>query len=212
MKALVLLAVPTIAWAQPSTMTMRYTDGTNRHLAGDRGALSRHAAGAITVDLRAGGKLAVTSSGTRVDHALDGGPSSRNTDDTATWTTQWKGRWARARNALTLDLVLARHACTRARTSSEFDTARGRWVEYAPEPLACQVAAKTIRITCTRAVVKVDGATASRSVASWRCQARAATGLAETPSTWVLGESECIEVTGGGSGTAAYAPCAPAAP
>lgn len=212
MKALVLLAVPTIAWAQPSTMTMRYTEGSNRHLAGGHGALSRHADVVITVELRAGGKLLATASGTRVDHAFDGGPSSRNTDDTATWTTQWTGRWAKGRASLTLDLVLATHACTRTRTTSEFDTARSLWVEYAPEPRSCQAAARTSRITCARTAVVVDGATSPRSVASWRCRVVPGTALAETPSTWVLGVAECIEVTSGGAATATYARCTRASP
>jgi hypothetical protein len=198
------VAAPDLAGAapKPTRLVMKRTEGTNLHIANQGGAIHWSADIRITVDLQADQKLAAVAHGTRGEHNLyAGGPGpSYNTDDATTWTTRWSGTWAIAGDELTLDLVLTDHTCKHTKT-----TTGGK-----PEVLSCEVASKQAQLTCTSEQLTLeDGSSKARQVAAWRCDAKDATELAESPSQWVLGKATCIETLGGHMTRDVFRACAP---
>jgi hypothetical protein len=208
MRILLAIAVlPSVAAADK--LTAHVSDGTNLHMAGNRGAMHWDKDIGITLDLATGGKASLSSTGSRKDHALDGGPSSRNTDEIWTWTTKWTGTWAKTGDKLVVDLVLANHNCKHERKMTEFDTARGLWVEYTPEQLPCQTALKQAKLSCSTATLQVGDLGKTQPRSAWVCNATANTDLAETPAYLVFGKTACIDVHEGRMTMMSYGPCKP---
>jgi hypothetical protein len=208
-----LFLMPALALAdpKPTRLAMKRIDGTNLHMAGNRGAMNWRADVAITVDVRVDGKLDAASIGKTTDHVLDGGPTSRSTDVETAWTTRWTGTWSSAAGKLQLDLVLVDHKCKSERKMREFDLNRKLWLEYTPEVLPCKVASKLAKLECTsEQITLVDPATSRKTIeAAWRCNATTSSDLAESRSQWVLGKTACITTIGGKMSRDAFAPCVP---
>lgn len=202
----VAVAAPGLAAAapKPTRLAMKRTEGTNLHIAGGRGAIHWSADIRITVDLQADKQLVAVAQGTRGEHNLyaDGPGLSYNTDDATTWTTRWSGTWAIAGDELTLDLVLSDHTCKHTKT-----TTGGK-----PEILPCEVASKQAQLVCASEQLKLEDVaqpTKARQVAAWRCHAKDATELGESPPQWVLGKTTCIETLGGHMTHDVFRACAP---
>ncbi|MBS1118180.1 MAG: hypothetical protein H6Q90_408 [Deltaproteobacteria bacterium] len=207
-----LLATAVLVWlghhsaADPklTRLRMKHVDGTNLHIAGNRGAIHWSADITITVDLREDNKLEASSAGTRGEHNLyaEGSGASYTTDDQTTWTTRWTGAWSQTGDKLTLDLSLVDHACKHTKTTSG----------YAPETLPCKAAAKRTQLACTTEQVKLDDVGAPSKpqlVSAWQCHPKTSTDLAESPAGWLLGKTTCIETTGGNMGHRSLRRCAP---
>jgi hypothetical protein len=196
--AVCLLAWPTLSAAAPRSgrLTMHVTEGTNLHLANREGAINWQTHITITVDLAADGKVAARSTGSQAELNSYGGPRSRSTHDTTTWTTRWSGTYEQSDDRLRLDLVLVDHACKHEVSTTEFDAAQNAQVTYAPEKIACKTAARQSQLTCTSEEIEIsdraEDATRHRG-AVWRCNAMTPDDLAESPAEWVLGKTMCID-------------------
>jgi len=191
---LVVIVASGLAAADPAVtrLSMKRTEGTNLHIANHRGAIHWAAEITITVELRPDHQLEAVSTGTRSEHNAYAGAAGAgyDTDDDTAWTTRWTGSWATAGDALRLDLVLADHACRRTKTTTG----------YQPATVPCEVPRKRARLTCTSEQLQLDEvapSTPSPPVAAWRCHAKSAADLAESPWEWVLGKTTCIEIGGG---------------
>lgn len=204
---LALALVPSVAAAD--TLTAHISDGTNLHMAGNRGAMHWDKDIAITLELAAAGKATLSSAGTTKEHVLDGGPGSRNTDDISTWTTKWNGTWTKSGDKLALELSLVSHACKHEKKTTEFDTTKNVWVSYAPEQLPCQPAAKQTKLTCTTQTLQVGDLGKTQPKLAWTCTAPAPTDLAETSSYLVFGKAGCIDTRAGKMSATSYGPCKP---
>lgn len=200
----ILICVAICAWgapasAGPTRLSMRWVNGENIHLAGQRGAINRRAAIELELKLAAGGKLEVADTGTTSEHNLY---DTFSTTEESSWTNAWRGTWAMRGPTLQLDLVLDARACTRTR----------RATGAAPQTLPCAPVDKQVRLACTTARIAVDDlAGAARKPAhheAWRCSPTAAAELGETPTIWVLGKTTCLE-TAGGRGGPRYQRCKP---
>ena len=186
-RALLVLLLPSVALAD--RLTMKRLDGTNLHIAGNRGAIHWSEDTTVVLDLAADHKLAAAVSGTRGESNLY---TSYSTDDVTTWATTWTGTWARQGDALVLDLALASERCARVKTSSD----------AAPVTLACRVPAKHKRVACTSAQVELADHTHADA---WTC---AGDDLGESPG-WLLGKAGCLASLGGHMGRFSVQPCTP---
>jgi hypothetical protein len=198
------------AMASPKStrLSMKHTEGTNLHIANQGGAIHWQADIAITVELRDDQKLEVVSAGKRGEHNLYPGPTSRSTEDDTVWTARWNGTWSQTGDKLQLDLVLVDDKCKHTKATTELDTARGLWVNYAPEILSCKVASKQTQLACTSELLEIDDPTQPR-VAAWRCNAVVGADVAESPGQWVFGKTICIETLAGHMTSTSYRKCAP---
>ena len=202
----VVVAAPDLAGAAPKAtrLAMKRTEGTNRHIAGGRGAIHWSADIRITVDLQADKQLMAVAQGTRGEHNLyaEGPGPSYSTDDATTWTTRWGGTWVIAGDALTLDLVLSDHTCKYTKTTTG----------YVPAILSCEAASKQTQLVCTSEQLTLEDvaqSTKAQQVAAWHCHAKDTTSLGESPPQWVLGKTTCIETLGGHMTHDAFRACAP---
>jgi hypothetical protein len=201
--ALALCAWPTSASAGPTKLSAQWTRGESIHLAGQRGAINRRASIKLGLELLAGGKLKGADTGSISEHNLY---ETFSTTEATSWTNTWSGAWTirgtAAQPELVLDLVLDARRCTRTKTTSG----------AAPEQLACEAVSKQIQLACTTEQIDVgDPAAPARKPAregAWRCAPTGAADLADTPSTWVLGKSTCLQANGGRGGTS-YQRCVP---
>jgi len=220
--ALVSIAIcawPALAEAGPTRLSMRWVNGENIHLAGQRGAINRRADIKIELELRADGKLAGSDAGTTSEHNLY---ERYSTDEESTWKNTWSGTWTTrgpaAARELVLDLVLDSRACTRTR----------RETGVAPQTSACDLVSKQVQLACTTEQITVEttaGATAGAKAGTtagatagtkqsqsrheaWQCAPTGTVDLDETPRVWVLGKSTCLQ-TAGGRGGPRYQRCKP---
>lgn len=72
-----------------------------------------------------------------------------------------------------------------------------------------EVASKQAQLVCTSELDDVAPPNQAQQVAAWRCNAKGATDLAESPPPWVLGKATCIETLGGYMTGGAFRACAP---
>jgi hypothetical protein len=199
------LAMPGQAAAapKPTRLTMKRVEGTNLHIANNQGAIHWQAAISISVDLLPAGKLAAVSTGTRGEHNLyvDGAGGSYTTEDQTGWTTTWTGTWSARGDRLQLALVLVDDRCKHDKTMTG----------AAAETLACKATSKQAELACTSETITLEdpaGSKAQRALA-WRCTAKTADDLGESPSQWVLGKTVCIQTVGGRMTAEGFQPCTP---
>ncbi len=203
------LATSAAADPNPTRLSMKRIEGTNLHIANQGGAINWRADIGVTIDLQPDQKLAMTAKGTRGEHNLYGGPSSRSTDEDTAWTTRWSGTWAIANGKLGLDLTLVDRTCKSEKKMTEFDATKGVWLNYTPEVLPCKTASKRTRLECTaeKLELRPTGTGAGQKVDAWRCNAKTSSDLAETPSQLVFGKTACIQTSGGKMSSEGFALC-----
>jgi hypothetical protein len=197
---MIVLGAAPVAAAPPVTLRGQVLDGRNLHIANQGGAIHWSADIRITVELAADHTLTAQLVGNRSEHNLyaDHGGASYNTDETTTWTADWRGTWRPQGAALALELTALAHTCQHARTSDRF----------APETLPCRDPAPTAHLRCAPLKVTMVDPDTSRRVeaAAWSCGVAADDpALGESPPTWALGKTGCVAalVSGG------FRTCAP---
>jgi hypothetical protein len=200
---LAVVAGSTLAAAGTPSVTrlvMKQADGTNLHIANGAGAMHWQDDITVGIDLEPN-SVAVTSIGLRRKSDLDArGAHNKVTVDETTWKTKWYGTWHVKGDTLELQLVLSDDQCTHQLTETGF----------APETRACSPAAKRARVTCTTAQVALESTDAkpAHTVDAWSCSPATDTDqLGESPSSWMLGKTECIQRYGGHMSPFSYGTC-----
>jgi len=192
----VFLAAAAHADPPPTKLTMRQTDGTNLHIAGNRGAIHWNADVTVTVELLADHKLEAVAAGSRSEHNLYAGgqrPSYTTVEETK-FRIRWTGTWAQSGDRLALDLALADDRCTHQKTSTGVPT----------EVLACRPAARHTRLACSTQAIELSAP--KRKVDAWSCAPTTSLDLGESP-PWLLGKTICIDVPGSHLGGASFRKC-----
>jgi hypothetical protein len=189
------LTLPAAADPKPTRLTMQFIEGTNLHMANQRGAINWSADIKLTVDLLAAGRLEAVATGWKKEHNLDVRPSgtSWNTDDETKLTLKWTGAWSETPGKMTLDLSLVSESCTHTQTTN-----RG-----APETLECRHASKAAKLECTSISVDLeDLAKPGKKLATpaWACAPKDFDDLGESPG-WLLGKATCIKTFGRSMGS-----------
>jgi len=178
MRILLLLLVPSIAAAAPATkLSMKRTDGTNLHIAKERGAIHWDEDTTVVVELRANGIVAASVVGTRKEHNLYADPcSSYETDDVTTWETTWTGTFKGTADTLVLELAVDADTCSRTKTT-------------------CRAAAKRTKVSCSTTKIEISGPAVSKPIPvdAWTCSPKGDADLGESPA-WLLGKNRCIRV------------------
>src|SRR5438309_1927472 len=100
---------------QSATHVMQWEEGVTIHIAGQRGAISRHHRADVEVEVFSTGRVIVSDAGTLSEHNLY---ADHSTDESTTWTNIWEGKWALAGDTMRLDLTLYKRTCERQKTQS----------------------------------------------------------------------------------------------
>src|SRR5687768_5089369 len=152
---LIVLALAGIADADK--LTTKYVDGENIHIAGNGGAINRHRAVTIALDLHANAKAKAIDSGSDRDHHLyaDGG----TTEEKVVWTNTWSGTWKKTGATLVVALKLDDRKCTKTKTYN-----RG-----APATEPCRTITKQLELACTSETIDVETGRATTKRPAWRC-------------------------------------------
>lgn len=186
--------LPALALAdakQSATHAMQWVEGENIHIAGERGAINRHAEVRVEVQVFSSQRALVSDSGTRREHNLY---SNYWSQDTTTWSNLWRGSWSITGDTMQLELTLTGRQCSHKKT----------WSDAAPQTLPCQEVAKQLQLLCQLESVKAERGV---TLPAWVCSPMESTDLGETPSRWVLGKASCVKVIAGRHGPT-YERCA----
>jgi len=198
---LVLSSSTAAADPKPVQLRMKRLIGESIHIADGEGAINRHGQTDVAIELLAGSKLKMVSTGIDSEHNLY---KSYSTDDEARWKTTWHGTWSQTADTLKLDITLDTHDCKHTKTTAG----------QPPEIVACRTAAKQTQLVCsTEQIVVRDTSTAASGkkpppIPAWRCIAKDSLDLAETRAQLVFGKTTCLQTLGGKGGDS-YEKCAP---
>ena len=200
MRALLCSIVLLASTASADKMRMKVVESTNLHMANQAGARHWTEDYEIGVLLGAKGKASVTSKGMHSNHDMTMmNNTPYNTEDSATWTTTWRGTWIIKGDVLSLELDLVKHDC------------KGEQDENGRKTVApCKTASAKATLTCASQVIDVENRTSGKTAksAAWMCSpAATGTELAESTGPWVFAKGGCVEVRGGHMTANTFARC-----